>query len=557
MDTGDDPRLEALTEALRRLEQRQQAMEHRLSRLEGAGASGTPHPGHKIAATPPPQAEGQSNSGLETRLGLTLINRIGALTLVLGVAFFFRHAVENRWIGEGARVALGLAAGLAGVAVADRLWRGGQRIYAQGVSGAGIAILYVSFYASAGWYRVLDAGTAFSGMVLATLAAGALSIRYGSLAIAVLAMAGGYLTPVVLHTGRDRPWFLLGYLLLLAAGAAAIGRPRRWRTLEVLAFFATFALFLTQSSFPARPGRHTVLTVFALLYGGLFTGTAGRVVAVLAQLAATAWIWGIWSEMVAGAWQQAGFILLAAALAGLQITLSAELRKPLPAAGVAAAMLAMTVPAVFSGYQLTLAWALLALFLAWAAAGAAHLRLGDAAAAILLLVLVRLYGWDANAADPQRWLTFGLAAAAFWGAASWMRGWRAPAAYIAGHFHLLWILGLEVREWSRRTASPENLRSVENASVSILMAAYALALIALGLATRLTANRLLGLALMGVVIGKLYAYDVWQLSRIYRFIAFAVLGALLLAASYLYSYYRSRPGPTGRRFWLELKNRKV
>jgi uncharacterized membrane protein len=39
---------------------------------------------------------------------------------------------------------------------------------------------------------------------------------------------------------------------------------------------------------------------------------------------------------------------------------------------------------------------------------------------------------------------------------------------------------------------------------------------------------------------KLYAYDVWQLGRLFRTTAFLGLGLLLLAASWLYSRQRER-----------------
>ena len=37
-----------------------------------------------------------------------------------------------------------------------------------------------------------------------------------------------------------------------------------------------------------------------------------------------------------------------------------------------------------------------------------------------------------------------------------------------------------------------------------------------------------------MVVVKLYLYDVWLLSALYRMAAFAILGVLLLAASFLY-----------------------
>jgi uncharacterized membrane protein len=134
-----------------------------------------------------------------------------------------------------------------------------------------------------------------------------------------------------------------------------------------------------------------------------------------------------------------------------------------------------------------------------------------------------------------------VAAAALWAAAYWLgAGMRALAAYIAGHVVLLWALGLEVAGWAERTAAPENLENLESTSISILMAVYALVLVAAGVVTRTLVNRVLGLGLIGFVVAKLYLYDVWLLVRIYRIAAFAALGALLLITSYLYSRYREK-----------------
>ena len=49
---------------------------------------------------------------------------------------------------------------------------------------------------------------------------------------------------------------------------------------------------------------------------------------------------------------------------------------------------------------------------------------------------------------------------------------------------------------------------------------------------------MLGLALVALVIAKLYLLDVWVLGRLFRITAFLALGVLLLALSYLYSRLR-------------------
>ena len=47
------------------------------------------------------------------------------------------------------------------LAVADRVWRSGQTTYANGISGLGIAILYLSFYSSFGFYHLIEPAFAF------------------------------------------------------------------------------------------------------------------------------------------------------------------------------------------------------------------------------------------------------------------------------------------------------------------------------------------------------------------------------------------------------------
>src|SRR5258708_5187729 len=106
-----------------------------------------------LLPTPEPPIAPPASAGaprFETRMGLTWINRIGVLTLVIGVAFFFKYAIDNQWIGETGRVVLGILAGLATLAAADFVWRRDQKVFAQGVCGLGVSILYLSFYATFG-----------------------------------------------------------------------------------------------------------------------------------------------------------------------------------------------------------------------------------------------------------------------------------------------------------------------------------------------------------------------------------------------------------------------
>src|SRR5947209_9648602 len=85
-----------------------------------------------------------SSPAPDARLGLTVINRIGALTLAIGVIFFFKYAADNEWIGPAARVFIGILTGLALLAASRWLDRRNQGTFAQGIAGCGYAAIYIS-----------------------------------------------------------------------------------------------------------------------------------------------------------------------------------------------------------------------------------------------------------------------------------------------------------------------------------------------------------------------------------------------------------------------------
>lgn len=141
---------------------------------------------------PPIEHQPPPAPALETRIGLNWINIIGVVTLIFGAAFFFKYAVDNNWVGPGARVALGIIAAMASLFFGDRLWRRGQKIFGQGITGLGLALLYLSFWAAFAVYNLLPQPVSFLLMVLTTAASVVFAMRYESQVIAVLGMLAGY-----------------------------------------------------------------------------------------------------------------------------------------------------------------------------------------------------------------------------------------------------------------------------------------------------------------------------------------------------------------------------
>jgi uncharacterized membrane protein len=687
----DSERIEALTEANVRLLKRVELLEGRLARVERLTGTAvepleTAPPIFAPLQTPPPlpseapepvvsteipafarSAEPlEERQQLETRMGLTWVNRIGVITLIIGVAFFFKYAIDNQWIGETGRVVLGVLAGLVTLAAGDILWRRGQKVFAQGVCGLGVSILYLSFYASFGFYHLLPQVAAFFLMVMVTAMAGALALRYDAVAIAALGMLGGYATPVLLSTHQDAPWTFFSYLFLIDVGAVAIARPRRWRSLDLMAFAATAILYLAWFGDWFKPEKHLVATVALLAFYALFAlvewpwifyasqvlagialtqiwpettpylvlsvavGAAGLVIADVTRrpMAAsfsfatfwgTYWMWKssngepeeigtvflmltvafvmylVWtpfqklvrgveirtqhltvlglngavyfaySYMLLTPHYKAWMGLFAAAVAGVHLLLGMQfwkeraaagrdMRPVLLALGIALGFLTLAVPIQFTGFSITLSWALEAAALVWISGRTNEIRVLFGAVAVYSFVFARLYTFDAWMPDAHRvllantrFLVFAVSAISFWLGAWWLKTNRPAAAvpYVTGHLVMFSACLFELTDWVRIAVSPENHGSVMAIGISLLMAVYALALISLGVAYRSVLDRILGLGLIGMVVLKLYLYDVWEVSRLFRTVAFVALGVLLLLTSYLYSRFR----PTIESWW--------
>lgn len=77
-------------------------------------------------------------------------------------------------------------------------------------------------------------------------------------------------------------------------------------------------------------------------------------------------------------------------------------------------------------------------------------------------------------------------------------------------------------------------------SLSVVWALYGAGLLLAGRARRARLLRLLGLALLGLTALKVFLLDLSELDRAYRIVSFIVLGAVLLAVSYLYQKSQQR-----------------
>lgn len=145
-----------------------------------------------------PQSPSEQPLQRETGIGLKAVNRVGALTLAIGIIFFFKYAADNEWIGPGTRVIIGICAGFALLGAAQWLEKRDARIFGQGIAGCGFAAIYISLFAAHSYYHLI--GIVLALLLLFGVSAFAvyLAIRDNNPMISLVGFGGALLAPGIL-----------------------------------------------------------------------------------------------------------------------------------------------------------------------------------------------------------------------------------------------------------------------------------------------------------------------------------------------------------------------
>ncbi len=183
--------------------------------------------------TPP---EKQTKQNLEQHFGARLPVWIGGIALALAGFYLVKYSIENNLLNPTVRVALGGALGLGLLYSANWVrqrpnFANGIRI-SQSLSGAGIAVLYVVSFASTRLYHLVPQFVGFAAMAAVTACALVLALRHGP-PIALLGLAGGFLTPALLSQGGGDAFSLFVYLYFTASGLMIVVRKTQWWWLSI------------------------------------------------------------------------------------------------------------------------------------------------------------------------------------------------------------------------------------------------------------------------------------------------------------------------------------
>jgi uncharacterized membrane protein len=222
-----------------------------------------------FAEAAPPTS--RSRAEWESLIGGRWLRSIAAVAMVIGFGFFFKHAYDNHWISQWGVVSVGFVIGLLLVVMGWRFHRKDYKVFAQGLFGAGIGILYLSVFASFNYYHLVVQPVAFVMMWAVTILTFAVAVSYDSLAVALLGWVGGTLTPWLLSTGQANEVGLFTHIAVLDAGLLTIvAFKRSWVILEPLTLAATYLWYVLWYQKFYRPEDVLVTVAFITVFWLLF-----------------------------------------------------------------------------------------------------------------------------------------------------------------------------------------------------------------------------------------------------------------------------------------------
>jgi uncharacterized membrane protein len=394
--------------------------------------------------------------------------------------------------------------------------------------------------------------------------------------VATLTLAGAYLTPLLLATDADLTYALFPYLVAVSVGALRLAAARRWAIVLGGAFLGTVTGMLYWWAQYEHEEHRLAALVTGLVLGGLF-GAVSLVAASDDAPRRRYWnlvravvvpVNGLLLALHVGALfppEHTALRGLAFALLGVGHLLAA--RRGTAPAGPAAhyaglGLCVIAVPLHFDRAWVTLGWIVLGATLV--ASGLERGRRGDrlVAFAVYLLALGRSMVLDTSHGIEhagtfrlvlnEDFLTgvlltgaLALTGIAYHRRGAVLTGWEArvftPLLLLAASF-FLWKLCFETATFFESQSQALGVSRYRQTvlTLSLVMAVYGGLLILGGFLARYRPIRLLGVAVLAVLILKMFLLDMQVLERGYRIASFVAVGVLFLAVSLLYQRERRR-----------------
>src|ERR1700722_7300069 len=493
------------------------------------------------------------------------LNYVGILALLFAVTFFLKSAFDNNWVGPRGRVGIGLLAGGGLYPWSQHLLARGYKYFSEGIAGLGAAVLYLSLWAGWHYYHIFPQEIAFVAMIVVTAVTLVVAVGRDSERIAFLALVGGLITPILVSTGENHEVALFTYLTILGAGVLGIAWVRDWKSLPPTQFLATLVYFWGWYSDFYRADELAITVLFATVFFILFAalpmirswrdGELSAVEAAIGLMNSLAYLVAL-REML---WPDNRWVLTVAVLALAAGHLAAERMLPekrgtevrlarILYAGLALTFVTLAIPIRLDGKWITIAWAVQGAVLIWSGLRVRFAAMRWAGLALFAVVAGRL-ALISIPADTfllnERFATFAISVACFvlscyFAATSdeeLSEGESKAFVITEIAAKILAIAASSLEVWDVFGRMPSlgiDRGHAQELALSMLWLVWALGLLGAGLWKKSETIRWQALVLLGVVIVKVFLFDLSFLEKFYRIVSFLLLGLALMLISFYY-----------------------
>ena len=190
--------------------------------------------------------------------------RIGIIVLLFGVGFLLRYLSEHTRVPIQFRLSGIAVAALVLLTLGWRL-RMRRRGYGLALQGGAVGVLYLVVFAAMHLYALLSPAAAFPLLVVLSALTAMLAILENSQAFVLLAIAGGFLAPLLASNGQGDHVVLFTYYAVINALIVVIAWFKSWRALNVAGFLFTFVIATAWGVLRYRPENFASTEPFLLL----------------------------------------------------------------------------------------------------------------------------------------------------------------------------------------------------------------------------------------------------------------------------------------------------
>ena len=203
-----------------------------------------------VPMTPHPSFSGLrqklGNEEWEALIGGSILNKIGAVVLVIGIALFLAYSFT--YMRPAGRAAICIAGSLALLAAGVQVERRAKyRVFARGLIGAGWAGLYATSYAIYALPAARIIESPFAGSVVMLLVAAGMiahSLRYRTQAVTGVAYAAAF---AALAATPSTPFAVVS-LIPLAASILYLANAFEWNAMALFGVLATYATCIARGN---------------------------------------------------------------------------------------------------------------------------------------------------------------------------------------------------------------------------------------------------------------------------------------------------------------------